>query len=97
MTVTEQLRQRIRESGLTNYRIGKDLGVSIRTIDRFVTDEREARTNTFDALCEYFGMELAEKKPKTAPNEAGKKPGTGRKQAGKKPATKRKRAKKSAE
>ena len=60
--------------------------MNIRTIDRFVTEELPARTTTFDSLCEYFGLELAEKKKQTAV-----------KQAGKKPATKRKQRKKSAE
>lgn len=74
MTASEQLRQIIRESGLTNYRIGTDLGVSIRTIDRFVTDEREARTGTFDALCEYFDLELVPKKRRSSAKQPTKKP-----------------------
>ena len=86
MTVTERLREAIRQSGLTNYRIGKDIGVSIRTIDRFFTEGRPATTDTFDALCEYFVLELRPKKT-----------GTTVKQAVKKTATKRKRRKKSAE
>ena len=72
MTVTEQLRKAIRESSLTNYRIGKDIGVSIRTIDRFYTDGRPATTDTFDAMCDYFGLELAEKKTGTTRKRAKK-------------------------
>ena len=96
MSVSEQLRRVIRESGITHYRIGKDTGLVIRTIDRFVTEGTPTHTDTFDALSDYFGLEL-HLKPGTVPRRFGKKTGTGHKQAGKKPATKRKQRKKSAE
>ena len=97
MVVSEQLRKRIVDSGLTHYRIGTDTGINIRTIDRFIGEGIPVKSFTLDTLCEYFGLELAEKKPGTTPKDAGKKPGTAPKQAGKKSGTTRKRAKKSAD
>ena len=86
MDVSAQLRQVIIDSGQTHYRIWKDSGVSSRIIDRFVEGTADIRVSTVDRLCEYFGLELSEKKT-----------GTAVKQTGKKTATKRKRAKKRAE
>ena len=86
MTVSEQLRRAIQESKETHYGIGLATGIDTRALDRFVTDEKHIRTETVDKLCDYFGLELAEKKT-----------GTAVKQTGKRPATKRKRAKKRAE
>ena len=97
MAVSEQLRKRIVDSGLTHYRIGTDTGINIRTIDRFIGEGIPIKSFTLDTLCEYFGLELAEEKPGTAPKEGGKKPGTAPKRAKKKTTTKRKQAKKSAE
>jgi len=98
MTITKQLRDRIIASGETHYAIGKGASVAPQVLDRFVSGERPfLRSDTMDRVAEYFGLELAEKKPGTAPKEAAKKPGTTGKQAKKKPATKRERAKKSAE
>ena len=99
--ISAQLRDAIGfavESGQTYYEIAKKSGVDWRVVSEFHSGQRTAiRIATADALCEYFGLELAEKKPGTAPKEAGKKPGTAPKQATKKPATTRKRPKKSAE
>lgn len=98
MTVTEQLRQVIIESGETHYRIAKESGVDTRVLDRFVSQQVEDMMGrNIDRLADYFGLELAKRKPGTAPKEAAKKPGTTGKQAKKKPRTTRKRAKKSAE
>ena len=83
MTVSEQLRRIVLECDRTTYRIGTDAGINIRTIDRFVKEGKPATTDTFDALSEYFGLELAEKKT-----------GTTVKRAAKKPVAKRKRQKK---
>jgi len=98
MTITEQLRQAIIESGETHYRIGKETGVDTRVLDRFVSRQIEDMMGrNIDRLAEYFGLELAEKKPGTAPKEATKKPGTTGKRAKKKPRTTRNRAKKRAD
>lgn len=65
MTISEQLRRAIVESGETHYRIGTEAGVPIKSLDWFVTGKRpELRSGTIDKLCEYFGLELCQKKRK---------------------------------
>ena len=56
-TITDQLREAIRESGLTHYRLGKDSGVDIAAIDRFVAG-REPKGGTIDRLARILGLEL---------------------------------------
>jgi len=81
MSVSNQLRQTISESGLTHYRIATDAGFAIRLLDRFMQGY-ELQTRTFDKLCDYFGLELrpargrrkvAAKKAGTAPKQPDKK------------------------
>ena len=64
MAVSDQLRQAIATSGKTHYRIGKDTGVNIRTIDRFVGEGIAIKSFNVDKLCDYFGLELSRKKRK---------------------------------
>ena len=78
MSVSDQLRDEISRTGKTNYRIGTDLGISISTVDRFVNGRKPASTDTFDTLCEYFGLELAKKKPETTLKQAKRKTTTRR-------------------
>ena len=87
VSVAEQLRNVIAQSGETHYRIGKSAGIAPSILDRFVSRETDyLGGRNVDRLCEYFGLELSEKKIESAV-----------KQTGKKTATKRKRAKKRAE
>ena len=80
MTITEQLRQAIADSGETHYRIGKESGVAPHVLLRFVSQERpHLRTDTVDRLCEYLGLELTRKKGATSDKQAGKKRVTSRK------------------
>lgn len=64
MKPSDQLRQAVRDSGLTHYAIAKPMSISIRTIDRFVTEGKPIRTEAFDELCERFGLELKAKRRK---------------------------------
>lgn len=75
MTISEQLRQAIVNSGDTHYRIWKETGVPIKSLDWFVSGQRpELRSGTIDRLCEYFGLELQ-------PVKKGKKPARKAKEA----------------
>lgn len=74
MSVSQQLRDAITASKLTHYRIWKDTEstdrkVSSCTIDRFMHETAEIRSSTFDALCEYLGLEL---RPISESRAAGK-------------------------
>ena len=47
--------------------------MSIRNIDHFVKEGKPATTDTFDALCDYFGLELCRKKGRTRAKQPAKK------------------------
>lgn len=65
MAISEQLREAIRDSGLSVYRIAKDSGIPQQTLQRFLTDERDIRLGqTADKLAEFFGMKLTQPKRK---------------------------------
>ena len=65
MTISEQLRETIADSGLTLYRIAKDSGVSFSIVHRFASGERAVKLSTADQLAEYFGMRLTKTMPRT--------------------------------
>jgi len=56
-TVCNTLRQVIRDSGISMKRLEKESGVNRLCIARFL-DGKEMYTHNFDALCEYFNLEL---------------------------------------
>jgi hypothetical protein len=63
MTITEQLRKVIRDSGKTHYRIWQETGVNSRIVDRFMSGEHEGLNGrNINLLCEYFELDLAKKR-----------------------------------
>ena len=72
MTVTDTLRRAIAKSGETHYRIGKQTGVDIRNVDRFMSGESLASGHTIDRLADYFNLELVEKKQQKSAKKATK-------------------------
>jgi plasmid maintenance system antidote protein VapI len=62
VTICDQLRQAILESGKTHYRIGKDAGVKPEIVTRFVRRQRDIRAETFAKIALVLGMELLPKK-----------------------------------
>jgi|GEM_PF-840507 hypothetical protein len=94
MTASERLRQAIRESGLTHYRVGHDTGVGIRSIDRFMLEGKTIRTDTFDTLCDYMGFELCRKKGRTGAKQPAKKGAPSSKRTVKKTGAAKRKAKK---
>lgn len=61
-TVLDQLRQAIRESGLSHHELSKRTGVAQPIISRFVSGERSLQGETFSVLCSFFRLELRPKK-----------------------------------
>lgn len=57
-----QLRQAIRDSGLTIYRLAKDSGVSQPVLSRFVNGKRGITLATASKLAEALGLELRPKR-----------------------------------
>jgi plasmid maintenance system antidote protein VapI len=57
-TVCDQLRDAIRQSGKTHYRIGKDAGIKPEIVTRFVSRERDVTGKTFAKLAASLGLTL---------------------------------------
>jgi transcriptional regulator with XRE-family HTH domain len=53
----EQLREAIRKSGLTLYRVAKDSRVNHASVHRFMHG-RQVSLKSFDKLCDYLGLSL---------------------------------------
>ena len=60
-TASEVLRQAIRESGESLYRIAKDAGIGYASMHRFMSGERSVSLEVFDKICECLGLELRPK------------------------------------
>jgi transcriptional regulator with XRE-family HTH domain len=60
--LSDRLRQIIDESGLSRYRIAKDLGVNESGLGKFLNGDRGVSTKLLDALGEYFELELRVKR-----------------------------------
>ena len=58
MSLTAQLRNAIKNSGASLYRIAKDSGVPHPVVHRFAHGERKSSWTQADKLAEYFGMRL---------------------------------------
>jgi plasmid maintenance system antidote protein VapI len=57
-TVCDQLREAIRATGKTHYRIGKDAGIKPEIVTRFVREERDITGKTFAKLAAALGLTL---------------------------------------
>jgi DNA-binding phage protein len=58
----EALRQAIRDSGLTQYRVAKIAGLEPGTIYRFLTAERDLRFESAGKIADALGLELTKRK-----------------------------------
>jgi plasmid maintenance system antidote protein VapI len=61
-SVCDQLRQAIKASSWTHYRVAKQAGIKPEIVTRFVKGERDIRAETFAKIAAALGMELAPKK-----------------------------------
>ena len=55
-SLSDGLRDRIRETGLTHYAISKQTGVSISVLDRFMSGERDVKLATVEKLAELLTL-----------------------------------------
>jgi plasmid maintenance system antidote protein VapI len=60
-SVCDQLREAIRQSGKTHYRVGKDAGIKPEIVTRFVRGERDITGRTFAKLAAALGLMLVPK------------------------------------
>ena len=60
-TISEELRQAIKASGMTSYRLGKESKTSPTVIDRFLNGQRDLRLATAAKLAAVLQLELRRK------------------------------------
>lgn len=60
-TVSEQLRQALKQSGQTMYQVSKATGVNTSVLSRFVVGGAGLRSENLDTLAAHLGMELRRK------------------------------------
>lgn len=58
MSLADQLRKAVRDSGLSMYRISADTGMNGPTLVRFMSGERDLTLGRADVLARYFKMRL---------------------------------------
>ena len=62
-TICDTLRQVIRDSGISMYRLEKESGVNRLCVARFLNG-KAMYSHHLDVLCDYFGLELKATKAK---------------------------------
>src|SRR5262245_47218389 len=70
-SLAKQLRQAIRDSGLSLYELAKRSGVAAPTLSRFMRNERTLTLPVVSRICDTLGLHLC---PKEGPEKRGPKP-----------------------
>jgi len=60
--ISDQLRAAIDDSGLSRYRICKEIGLDQSTMSRFMSGEHGLSLDVIDRLGEFFGLTLIQKR-----------------------------------
>jgi len=63
VSLTERLRQAIRESGESYNALSRATGLAVPVISRFAKAERSLKIESADKLAAYFGLELCPIRP----------------------------------
>ncbi len=61
-TFPEQLRQEIKQSGMTLYAIANATGIQKSQMSRFMSGERGLSIEGITAICDLLGLELVQRK-----------------------------------
>ncbi len=61
MTIIDQLRNVIRDSGESEYRIAQATGVSASVLSRFVNGKRGITLEVAAKICEYLNLHLEQR------------------------------------
>jgi ribosome-binding protein aMBF1 (putative translation factor) len=56
--LTDQLREAIDSSGMSHYRVSKEIGLDQSTLSRFMSGKAGLALNTVDRLGELLGLKL---------------------------------------
>jgi plasmid maintenance system antidote protein VapI len=68
--ISDQIRQAMDNSGLTRYRIAKDIGMNESALGKFYNGERGLSTKMLDRLGEYLDLEIV-RRPQTKSSKKG--------------------------
>ena len=63
-TITEQLRFYIQESGISTYRLEREIGIHNSVLSRFLREERGMSLDAVDTLGKYLKLRLVQDKPR---------------------------------
>ena len=66
VAISEKLRERIANCGLTQQELAKETKISQPTISRFMTGERGMRLDAVETLCDFFNLTLVDEPTKPA-------------------------------
>lgn len=65
LSLSDQIRRSVDTSGLSRYRICKELGMSEATMSRFMSGEGGLSMRKLDALAGLLGLEISVRKRRT--------------------------------
>jgi hypothetical protein len=60
-TLSDQLRQAVRDAGCSRYAISKETGIDQSVLSKFVTGERGLSSDSADLLCEFLELDLVKR------------------------------------
>ena len=63
-TITEQLRQYIKDSGISAYRLEREIGIHNSVLSRFLRNERGLSLEAVDTLGKFLKLRLVQDKPR---------------------------------
>ncbi len=71
----DQLRNAIRQSGLSCYRIAKETGIQQAQLSRFMSGERGLSIEGIEAICDLIGLQLVMRDKPKRPSKRSKQTG----------------------
>ncbi len=58
-TISEQIKEHIKKSGISLYRLSIDSGVGLRVLTRFVNEGSDMKASNLDKLCEALSLTIS--------------------------------------
>jgi plasmid maintenance system antidote protein VapI len=72
MSMSDQVRKALLDSGISRYRVHKDLGISQAQLSRFVNEKGGMSMELIDQLADYLNLEVRAKDSRPATKKRGK-------------------------
>ena len=73
-SVSQTLKDAIRDAGVSRYQISRGSGLSQSALSRFMSGERTLDLTSVDKLADYLGLELRSSRPSSARKRQQEKP-----------------------